>query len=215
MIPVADDTARATPRPHRSRTESRLIGGSMTRSTRSCGCDCLLTGWWREASWAYPMQQVVVVVPSDNRSYRERITSPDLAAAVPSARTVAQVVRVAMVRPGRGFRLRLPRCPCGCRQRALRAVSCRLERVSPRPLWLVKFRRTRAIEVRRVLRKRFGHLGERTQNAAVRGRHRIIWYGSDKPWPIWATSPEAATKWRRVCAQIALFITNRGMQNRR
>ena len=47
--------------------------------------------------------KVVVVVPSDNRPYRERITSPDLAAAFPSARTVAQVVRAAMVRPEEAF----------------------------------------------------------------------------------------------------------------
>ena len=47
--------------------------------------------------------KVVIVVPDGNRAYRERITSPALAAEFKSARTVEQVVRSALPHPDAAF----------------------------------------------------------------------------------------------------------------
>ena len=47
--------------------------------------------------------KVVVVVPQDNVAYRDRITSPELAAAFPEARTVAEVFRQALACPDKAF----------------------------------------------------------------------------------------------------------------
>ena len=47
--------------------------------------------------------KVVVVVPDGNRAYRERITSPVLAAEFKDARTVEEVVLAAIVQPGPAF----------------------------------------------------------------------------------------------------------------
>lgn len=47
--------------------------------------------------------KVVVVVPEGNSAYRERITSPVLAAEFESARTVEDVVKAAITRPDAAF----------------------------------------------------------------------------------------------------------------
>lgn len=47
--------------------------------------------------------KVVLAVPDGNRAYRERITSPALAAAFKNARTVEEVVRGAITRPDEAF----------------------------------------------------------------------------------------------------------------
>ena len=47
--------------------------------------------------------KVVVVVPEGNRAYRERITSPTLAAKFPTARTVTDVVQAAISHPDEAF----------------------------------------------------------------------------------------------------------------
>ena len=52
--------------------------------------------------------KVVVVVPEGNRAYRERITSPTLAAKFPTARTVKDVVQAAISRPDEAFAFTSP-----------------------------------------------------------------------------------------------------------
>ena len=47
--------------------------------------------------------KVVIVVPDGNRAYRERITSPVLAAEFKSAHTVEEVVRAAIAQPAKAF----------------------------------------------------------------------------------------------------------------
>ena len=47
--------------------------------------------------------KVMIVVPDGNRAYRERITSPVLAAEFKSAHTVEEVVSAAIAQPARAF----------------------------------------------------------------------------------------------------------------
>ena len=47
--------------------------------------------------------KVVIVVPECNLAYRERITSPALAAEFTSARTVEEVIQAAIARPDAAF----------------------------------------------------------------------------------------------------------------